>query len=48
MAFDALPDLGELLMPGAADYAAKALALSRAVAESHRTVLDVPFNAVPN
>jgi arylformamidase len=43
MAFDSLPDLGQLLMPGAAEYAEKALAMSRAVADSDRTALDIPY-----
>ena len=43
MAFDALPDLGELLMPGASEYAAKALSMSREVAENNRTALDISY-----
>lgn len=43
MSFDSMPDLGPLLMRGAAEYAEKATAMSREVASSRRTLLDVPY-----
>lgn len=43
MAFDNLPDLGPMLMPGAAAYGDEFLALGRTAAASHRHELDIHY-----
>lgn len=43
MSFDDLPKMPPLLLPGAPEYAARILALSKEVAAKHRTVMDVAY-----
>ena len=43
MSFDDMPDLGPLLLPGAAEYAEDILARSKDVVASRRHLIDVPY-----
>jgi acetyl esterase/lipase len=43
LSFDTMPDLGPLLMPGAAEYAARCIQLARAAAPAHRVAWDIGY-----
>ncbi|MSP52100.1 MAG: alpha/beta hydrolase [Alphaproteobacteria bacterium] len=43
MSFDDMPDRGELMLPGAKEYAARILAESKAVVANSRCILDVSY-----
>ena len=43
MAFDDMPEMPRMLLPGAHEYAARILASSKQVAETCRTVMDVSY-----
>ena len=43
MAFDDMPDMPRMLLPGAHEYADRILAASKQVAAAYPTVLDVPY-----
>jgi arylformamidase len=47
VAFHNMPDFGPMLLPGAAEYGQKMLALARDAAETLRPEFDIPYGAEP-